>query len=305
MGKLSCGISIPGVYEKDGRYYKVVRNQWIRLSRIDEGESALYRCLFELEPTRPGTLGELMRLYQANGMDGLKAATRHRYALHLQHLSQVFGSMRIGALKPSQIAVFLEKRRKAGRGATAANREFAVLSSVHNFGMRQGWLDANPCVGVRRNPEKPRKRYVTDKEFLEAFHASPEPFQDLIAAAYLSGIRQTDIIALKRSENVKPQGLVFTESKTGKAHTKEWSDALRFFVRRAMARSESDYVFCNKFGQPWTVWAINSQMGRLGVTWAFRDLRAKAQSDSKHSVLGHAAAMEGVYRKIITTRPVR
>jgi integrase len=306
MGKLSCGLSVPGVFEKDGRYYKVIRNKWHPLSRIDEGESALYRALYELEPSRPGTLGELMLLYRAAGMDSLRESTRKRYGLALHRLEHHFGKMRIGALRPSHVAVFLEKRRKAGRGAIAANREFAVLSSVHNFGMRQGWLEANPCSGIRRNPEKPRRRIVTDAEFLEAFERAPEPFQDLIAAAYLSGVRQGDIVSWRRSESLKPIGIVYQQSKTGKPHTVEWSDALRFFVRRAMERfPEAEHVFTNKRGEPWTVWAINSQMRRLGLTWAFRDLRAKAQTDSPHSVLGHGAAMEAVYRKALRTRPVR
>jgi integrase len=306
MAQLSCGLSIPGVFEKDGRYYKVIQNKWHSLSRIDEGQSALLRAVYELDPARPGTIGEMINVYRAAGMDGLSKSTQARYGLILTRLGHHFGKMKIGALKPSHVAVFLEKRRKAGRGSTAANREFAVLSSVHNFGMRQGWLEANPCIGVRRNPESPRKRYVTNEEFLAAFEKSPEPFQDLISFAYLTGIRQTDVINLKRAEHLRPEGIVFVESKTKKLHKQAWSDAVRFFVRRAMERfPEADHVFNNRFGQQWTVWAINSQMTRLEAPWAFKDLRAKSQSDAEHSVLGHDAAMERLYRKVLNTRPVR
>lgn len=306
MAKLACGLSIPGVTEKNGRYYKIVRNEWIGLSRIDEGPILLLRALYKLDPARPGTIREMIRMYIANGMDELKPATRDRYALAASQLEEHFGDIKVGALQRSRVAMYLERRRKAGRGSTAANRDIAVLSSVHEFGMRQGWLEENPCRGVRRNKERRRKRLVTDAEFLSAFHASPEPFQDLIAAAYLSGIRETDVIGLKRVEHLKPEGIDFVESKTGKRHLKKWSDAMRFFVRRAMERfPDAEYVFCNKFGQPWTVWAINSQVNRLELTWAFRDLRSKAQTDSEHSVLGHGAAMEKVYRKMIVTRPVR
>ncbi len=306
MGKLACGLTIPGVFEKDGRYYRVLRNEWIGLSRIDEGVQALHRALYELDPAKPGTISEMIAVYRAAGMDALRPSTQARYGLILTRLDKTFGKMRIGSLRPSHVAMFLETRRKRGRGATSANREVAVLSSVHEFGLRQGWLEANPCRGMRRNTEKPRRRLVTDAEFLEAFERSPEPFQDLIAAAYLTGARQGDVIAWKRSEHLKPEGIVFVQSKTQKPQTIEWSEALRFFARRAMERfPESEYVFCNRFGQQWTVWAINSQIDRLGVTWAFRDLRAKAQTDSPHSVLGHGAAMEAVYRKMIRTRPVR
>lgn len=306
MGQLSCGLSIPGVFEKDGRYYKVIKNVWHPLSRIDDGESALYRALYELEPIRPGTIGELIKMYRAAGMDSLRESTRKRYSLYLTHLDSVFGKVRLGALKPSAVAVYLEKRRQRPAGGIAANREFAVLSSLHVFGMRQGWVEANPCVGIRRNPEKPRQRVVTDAEFLEAFEASPEPFQDLLAVAYLTGARQGDLVSWVRSRNLTSEGIVFTQSKTGKPQTIAWSDTLRYFVRRAMARfPEAEHVFTNKFGEPWGTWAIASQMRRLNVTWSFRDLRAKAQTDSPHSVLGHGAAMEAVYRKMIRTRPVR
>jgi site-specific recombinase XerD len=306
MGQLSCGLSIPGVFEKDGRYYKVIRNVWHPLSRIDEGESALYRALYELEPSRPGSIGELIKVYRAAGMDDLKPTTREDYGKILLRLDHHFGKMRLGALKSSHISVWLEKRRKAGKGAVRANREFAVLSSVHKFGMRQGWLEANPCYGVSRNKERPRRRAVTNAEFLEAFEAANEPFQDLIAAAYLSGARQTDIVSWSRTAHLKPEGIVYVQSKTGKPHTIEWSDALRFFVRRAMARfPDADLIFLNTRGQPWTVAGINSQERRLGLTWTFKDLRAKAQTDSPHSVLGHGAALEAVYRKALRTRPVR
>lgn len=306
MSKLSCGLSIPGVTEKDGRYYKIVRNKWHGLSRIDEGTNALLRALYELDPQRPGTIGELINVYRAAGMDELAEATRRDYEKMLPRLNHHFGHIRLGMLKPSQIAVWLETRRKAGRGRTRANREFAVLASVHKFGMRQGWVEANPCKGVSRNPEHPRSRRVTDEEFLEGFNRAPEAFQDLIAAAYLSGVRQTDIVAWSRSAHLRPDGIHYVQSKTSKPHHVEWTDALRYFVRRAMARfPEEDRVFLNTKGQPWTIWAINSQKQRLKLGWCFKDLRAKAQTDAPHSVLGHGAALEAVYRKALRTRPVR
>lgn len=306
MAKLSCGLSIPGVTEKDGRYYKIIRNKWHKLSRIDEGVNALYRALFELDPAQPGTIGELIKMYGAAGMDELKPATRSDYTKILPRLMHHFGHITIGQLKPSQIAVWLETRRKAGKGSTRANREFAVLSSVHKFGMRQGWLEANPCIGVPRNKERPRRRVVTDAEFLEGFHKAPENFQDLISAAYLSGTRETDIVAWTRSGSLRPDGIHYIESKTGKPHHVEWTDALRYFVRRAMARfPDAEYVFVNSLGQKWGQWAINSQMRRLEVGWCFKDLRAKAQTDSEHQVLGHSGAMEQLYRKALRTKPVR
>lgn len=317
MGYLpSCRLSIPAVYEKDGRYYKVIRNVWHPLSRIDEGVQALHRALYHLDPTAPGTIGDLIAAYRALGMGELRPATRKDYLNILVRLEHHFGEMEIDALKPQHVAQFLEKRKKQGRGARA-NRERAVLSSVYEFGMRQaGWdVEANPCRGVRRNKERPSKRYVRDDEFLEVFEASNEAFQDLIAADFLSGARMTDIIVWKQSEHWKQEGIVYVESKTGKERAVLWSEAFAFFCRRARQRTIDynqargrevpDLIFTNTHGMPWTESAINSEISRHGRPWAFKHLRAKAESDAEHEVLGHGKAMERLYRKVIRTKPVR
>jgi site-specific recombinase XerD len=305
MSKLSCGVSIPGVTEKHGRYYKLISNKWHPLTRVSDGINALYKALHELDPLRPGTIGELIALYRAVGMEELTPATRQDYENILKRLERGFGAMRLGTLKASHCANYLERRKKAGRGGTRANREMAVLSAVHQFGMRNMMLEFNPCR-VSRNKERPKKRYVENDQFLEAFNRANEPFQDLIAVAYLTGVRQTDIISWKRSEHLKPQGIDYVQSKTGKRHVVQWSDAVRYFVRRAMERQPSiELVLTNTRGDRWTVSGIASQLKRLGVQWSFKDLRAKAQTDSAHSVLGHGAALEATYRKVLHTQPVR
>lgn len=306
MGQLTCGIYIPGVFEKDGRYYKVVKNKWHPLTRIDEGKTALFRALHELDPLRPGTVGELINLYRAVGMDHLKPATKKDYHNILKRLEHHFGHMQLGTLKTKHIAHYREMRRRNGRGAIRANREVAVLSAVFELGLREMVCDFNPCRGTARNRESPKRRVVTDAEFLDVFERANEAFQDLIAAAYLSGVRQTDIISWNRSEHLKPEGISYVQSKTRKPHTVKWSKALRYFVERAIQRfPDGELVFLNTRGQPWTTSGIASQLARLKSPWCFKDLRAKAQTDSPHSVLGHGAALEAVYRKMIVTQPVR
>lgn len=305
MGKLTCGLTIPGVTEKDGRYYKIIKNKWHGLSRIDEGTNALLRSLHDLDPLRPGTVGELINLYRAIGMDHLAPASRKDYLNILLRLDHHFGRMRLGTLKTNHIAHFREVRKRAGKGAVRANREVAVLSAVFELGLRQMACEFNPCRGSARNRESPKKRRVTDEEFLAVFEKANEAFQDLIAAAYLSGVRQTDIFAWKRSM-MCPEGIAFIQSKTKKEQTVRWSKAFRYFVERAVNRfPEAELIFTNTEGDPWSKWAVASQLARLKSPWCFKDLRAKAQTDSPHSVLGHGAALEAVYRKAIVTQPVR
>lgn len=306
MAKLPCGLSIPGVSPKDGRYYKIIKNKWHPLSRVDEGTNALLRSLQDLDPLRPGTIGELIQLYRAIGMDHLKPATKVDYLNILKRLEHHFGRMRLGTLRTNQCAHYLETRRRQGRGGVRANREMAVLSAVFELGLRHMHIESNPCNGIRRNTEHPKKGSLKDKAFLDVFERANEPFQDLIASAYLSGCRQTDVIAWSRTTHMKPHGIEFVESKTGKEHIVEWTDAFHFFVNRALERwPAADLIFLNTRGDPWTTAGIASQLARLKSPWCFKDLRAKAQSDSAHSVLGHGAVLERIYRKVLRTKPVR
>jgi site-specific recombinase XerD len=306
MGKLSCGISIPGVYEKDGRYYKVIKNKWHPLTRIDEGTNVLFRAIHELDPLRPGTVGELLNLYRAVGMDHLKPATKKDYENILKRLDHHFGHMPLVSLKVNHIAHFRESRRRRGKGGIRVNREVAVLSAAFELGLREMVVDFNPCRGSKRNRESPSKRYVKNDEFLNVFERANEPFQDLLAAAYLSGVRQTDIISWSRTQHMKPDGIVYVQSKTGKEHTVEWSKALHYFVERAINRfPDIDLIFANTRGEPWTTSGVASQLARLKSPWCFKSLRSKAQSDAPHSVLGHGAKLEELYRKMLKTKPVR
>lgn len=306
MAKLTCGLDIPGVTEKDGRYYKIVKNKWHALTRIDEGINALLRCLEDFDPFRPGTIRELIAMYRALGMVELKSATVVDYERILLRLEHHFGHMQIESLKPNQVAHFLERRKKAGKGGVRANREMAVLAAAYNFGMRNLYCEYNPCKGIARNKERPKKGVVSNEAFLDVFNRANEAFQDLIAADYLSAVRQTDIIAWSRTKHMTAAGIDYVQSKTRKPHLVEWSSALRYFVERAIARQpEVDLIFTNTEGEPWTVSAISSQLARLKSPWCFKDLRAKAQTDSAHSVLGHGAALEAVYRKKLVTQPVR
>jgi integrase len=299
------------VYVRSGRYYRVVRGKWVALSRVDDGLPALHRALREMPATStPATIADLLTAYLPQAE--IAPATRREYErIADTRLAHHFGSMPIRSLTTSHVAMYLEKRKRDGHGPMG-NRERAVLSAAYEFAMRQGWAQGNPCRGVGRNKETPRKRYVTDAEFLAAFEAAPEALQDVLAIALLTGLRQGDLRALRR-EALTETGIAVEEGKTGKRKVIGWSDALRYFVRRALARQESlanrpadprkhrqarvvsQYVLTNKFGEPWTMAGLQTAFKRLGTGWHFHDIRAKAASDAEHNILGHGAGMLGVY----------
>jgi integrase len=221
-------------------------------------------------------------------------ASRPEYVRIIQNrLQHHFGHMLPDALEASHVAQYLELRKREG-ASIGGNRERAVLGSVCSWAMRFGWLRANPCHGVRRNKERPAKRYITTAELNAALIRAPEPLADLLAVAYLTGLRQTDLLAMQKTA-ITSKGIRLRQSKDGKSVLREWSPLLRTAIQRALERSEGPFVFVSGRGTPWTVSGLQSAMRRLKPGFRFRDLRAKAATDSKDNILGHSAQMLPVY----------
>lgn len=298
----------PGVQPKHGRYYLIRRNKWHPLSRIDEGEVALLEAYYELTKADPHNMAGVFLSFVKNGMAKLRPPTQRDYRrIVITRLIPFCGNMPRNALKPTHVAQYLDARETAG-AAVAGNRERACLSSACNYGMRKGWLDFNPCHGVRRNTERPSKAYVEHGALTSAIDRSPECVQDLLAVAYLTGIRQTDL-RLMKPENVIGGRLRFTESKTGKPADYEITPTLRLFIDRALARSktlETGYLFNSVEGLPWSLWGLQSAMRRLKPGFQFRQLRPKAQTDAPdRNVIGHMGQMKVAYTRADRRRPVK
>jgi site-specific recombinase XerC len=264
----------PKVHIRNGRYYYVHQNRWNGLTRVEAGEAALRQALAEIQSPTPRTVAQLVDFWMASDT-GLAERTMQSYRSGLGRIASVFGQLPVHALTSGTVAQYL-----ARRGGVKANREMAALSSVYSWAMRQGYATHNPCHGVRRNPEKPRDRYVTNKELSVALRRAPIEGRELLLAAYLTGLRQGDLRALTK-DGLGREGLLLTEGKGKKRLVVAWSYPLRQLVARALVRSKCDRVFTNSRGEPWTLWAVQSLMRRLEVEWTFHDVRAKAESDHK------------------------
>jgi hypothetical protein len=294
----------PGVYPKHGRYYAVIRNKWEPLTRIEEGEIALLEAYYTLTKSSPNTMAGVMIAFLKDGMGDLRPATQRNYRLAIiSRLIPFCGHMVRNSLKPSHVAQMLEQRKREG-AAVAGNRERAALASACNFGMRQGWLDFNPCLGVRRNKERPSKRYVTHEELEPQLDRAPMPLYHLLAAAYLTAARQTELREMKKDQLLK-EGVRIIETKTGKERLVKWSPTLRKIFVAACERSTNDYVFVTAKGLPWGEWALQSAMRRFKPGFRFRDLRPKSRSDVAHNILSHDPGMDAVYKRRTVVSPVK
>jgi integrase len=314
----------PNVHAKHGRYFLVRQSQgvrtWLPLTLEIEGRAALERALTtsrDREPD-PETISDLFDAFIDRGLGDLAPVTAKAYEYHIEHrLRYAFGQIKIGLLTPGAVAKYLKARSREG-ASVSANRERSTLMAAYAFALSEGWADDNPCHRVPRLKERPRTRYVTTEELQAALDASPPHMQELLAAAYYTGLRQGDLRALTRG-SLFADGIRLTESKTNRARVISWSPALRGVIERALSRVDAlstkrgqapnvdTRVFTNRFGKPLSEWAIHSHIRRLReqgvmVGWHFHDLRGKAATDASHPVLGRHSKI-GVYLRGERTQP--
>lgn len=298
------------VHPKNGRWYYVRNNKWTPLSRIDEGDAALYKALASAVDPVPDRLGLVFQKYLADAE--ISTPTRREYTRVLEGiLTHRFGHMRPDDVMPTDIAQFLEQRKRE-RASVSGNRERAALSSAFEFAMRNGWAKSNPCRGVRRNKEKPSRVYVKTDELTATYERAHEGLKLLLNGAYLSGMRLTDLMALRRDQ-LTESGASWKESKTGHENEMKFKPGMWEVVKRAIAYGDAlatkitkklpivrplpTHVFVNSRGKPWTQWGVSSAMRYAESSFAFRQLRAKAQTDSPDNVLGHTGQMRERYTR--------
>lgn len=203
----------------------------------------------------------------------------------LENLLAVFGHMPIDAIEPSHVRGYLDARGKAAQ--TRANREKALFSHMYNKAREWGFTSLpNPCQGVRGFKEVGRSRYVTDDEFAKVkAHAHPTVI-DAMDLALLTGQRPADVLKFKHTD-IRDGALWIVQNKTGARLGIEVTGELAQVIERMQNRvrtKNGQYIVQDSKGQRVTQTSLRSRFTKArelsGVDFQFRDLRAKAATDT-------------------------
>ncbi len=296
-------------WERLGSDLKTAKLRWAQIEADREA------------PAQQDTVAALIAYYRQEHLPRLGARTQQDRHQYLQALERVFGHMKPARVRPTDIAQYLE----AYPSPVSANRHIATLSVVFRKAMRVGLAERNPCDGVERNPERARDRYVTDAEFLALKAATDDWMQAVLDLAYLTGIRQGDLLRLDRRQ-VDAEGIHLRQAKTGQRQVIERTPALDDVLQRLQrARPVAGMrLLCTRRGQPYTESGFKALWQRLqrkavadGVIterFTFHDLRAKAATDADSQgldpqrLLGHTTRQQTeAYlrsRQSIRVRPI-
>ncbi len=104
----------------------------------------------------------------------------------------------------------------ARRATVAANRELALFSTIFNKAREWGYTaKTNPCAGVAKNKETPRRYYADDAVWQAVRDCAAVELQDAMDLAYLSGQRPGDVLRFTQRDIVE-DALTVQQGKTGK-----------------------------------------------------------------------------------------
>jgi integrase len=193
--------------------------------------------------------------------------------------------MPIDAILPMHVREYMDIRGQVAK--VRANREKALFSHIFNKAREWGYTALqNPCQGVRGFKETGRSRYVTDAEFAKVKAHAHSTVVDAMDLALLTGQRPADVLKI-RCTDIRDGALWIVQNKTGARIGIEVSGELAAVISRISDRPRraiSPYLIQDENGQPLTYFALRSRFDKArelaGVSFQFRDLRAKAATDT-------------------------
>lgn len=317
-------VKLRHLHHKHGAYYWVGRVGgkvvWRRLAADLPTAMLLY---YDLEG-RSGashSVEAALDKYLAVSAKRLAAATLTAYTQHRDKLARVFAEFTDARqVRSVHIAQYLD----AASHKFLANREIGLLSAALSYVQRLGWIDSNPCIGVHRHPEPPRRRVFNEGEIAALRAAASDRMRCLIDLALLTGMRQHDLLSLRLAD-LTDDGIQVEHHKTGARVLYEWTPALREAVDRAKKlrrRVGSMLLFSRPDGQRLGASAIRNAwlelVKKAKVENArFHDLRGTCLTRAKQAggldyaqaLAGHArqATTEGYIarRDVTKVRPIR
>ncbi|MBF6987206.1 hypothetical protein [Cupriavidus sp. IK-TO18] len=254
-----------------------------------------------------------------------------------ENLAKFFGKMAPAALKTVHGYQYLDARAKTG-APIKANKELSQMSTICNYGVRWGLMEANPFVGMMLNKADKDVRVVTRSQVVRFYLwalRQGQAYRTMGCAAmftYLTGFRAAEVRPFHLS-GLSDDGVrvVGAKRKKGEAEVikvRDWSPRLRAVVERAKQTAaetstkkvvvKSLYLFPNRKGQPYSKSGWGSVWQDAMWEWistfdaeaakALRDERAQSAARRKDGsagawTSGYSIAEHKAYFSMLDIRP--
>jgi integrase len=207
---------------------------------------------------------------------------------HLLKFSKPLHQLPIAKIARSDIkGVIASVTKNSGRNGKAANvtgnRCRASLSAFFAWAVAEKDLDANPVIGVMRNPEKSRERVLLPAELRAIWNALDDgDYADIIRLLALTGCRAAEIAGLRWSE-IHDDSIILPgdRTKNHREHVVPLSAPASAIIARRQKRDDRDLLF-GRGQQAFSGWSkskgrleaqIKEMTGKALPHWTPHDLR--------------------------------
>lgn len=276
------------MYLKHGCYYYVKKGKWHRLDKDFQTALLAYAKLTigSSENGMPDLIDRVMTEMRKT----LKKNTIEQYAQAAQRCKDVFAEFEPHQVMPKHIAAY---KVSMSDTPSMANRIISFLRMVFKYALEWQLVDTNPCLGIRRYPERSRERYITDDEFSAILSHCKPHIQKMFLMAYLTGQRIGDVLAIDLAD-ITDKGIFFTQEKTGARLIVAATDDVRALIESILEtrkQSKTDRLFSsNRLGRPVAYSTVKEAFaaarklaGIEDVT--IHDIRAKSLTDANRQGL--------------------
>ncbi len=188
--------------------------------------------------------------------------TYRNHRFYLQSFCEAAGLLPVAELRPFHVTRWCESKPWNETSQFNARR---YAFRAMNWAVSEGLLGRNPLQGMKRPKPRPRQRALTEEEYRAMIRASDGRFRLFLFVLRQTGARPKEVRDLKWTD-VREDRWVLWKHKTDRTlrprviHLNQPMQKLMHVLRK---RSESDYVFTNSRGRPWTTNAVRLRIQRL------------------------------------------
>lgn len=158
------------------------------------------------------TFTELYNEYQEKHSKHKKRSWKNDKSQFDLYLEKSIGHKKLSQIKRADIAslhLSISRQVKAAKNkgdvpqykTTTANRVLALISSVFNWGVKNGKCPDNPIKGIEKNKERSRDRFLQPEElsaFFKAVQNDPnETIRDYVLLSLYTGARRSNVVSMR------------------------------------------------------------------------------------------------------------
>lgn len=299
----------PRLYEHHGSYW--YRPRYGKAINLGKDLATARRRWAELEDPacENGSLESLINWYLSEVAPTKAPRTFQDNKKEAQYLIRGLGHIPYREIRPHHVATYRDERAKDA--PVRANREKALLSHIYTKALERGWVDSNPCAGVKRNSERKRERYIEDSEFWRVYRIAERSVQRMMMLIYRTAQRPEDLLgcgpsSIRRVKHGTEEIRVlrFAQGKTGAAVDVRIEGDLATVIDECLAEKVVRAFFVHtRQGHRYTYGGIAAMfrryVGEVGLAdFGMYDLKGKAATDMYRSgipleriqhLLGHSS----------------